>query len=380
MAEKKVGRREFMKASATVLGVAAAPLWSPSFLSASDDKSHKLEFRKLGRTDLKVTSVSMGVMNCSDPSVVNRAVDYGINFFDTAHVYMGGRNEEMLGKALKGKRAKVFIQTKIKFKSTEKENRSALETSLKRLQTDYVDVLLAHSLQTADDVVNPATIDFLKQAQKEGKTRYIGFSSHTSMATLLNEASKHTDYDVALVSYNFTHGPELKKSIETAAGTGIGIIAMKTQAGGYNSDKMNGLNPHQAALKYVLQDQNISCAIPGVTTTEQMDQSAAVMAKLITAKDSAILEKYGEFLNNRICTMCGGCIGSCPSGVTHVDFLRILMYLDGYNSKSLAQEVAVNENLKDKMKICGDCASCAISCARGINIHAQIKAVGKFYC
>src|SRR3972149_1599945 len=72
-----------------------------------------LEFRTLGKTGLKVTAVSMGVMNCSDPSVLLLAFDLGINFYDTADCYMRGRNEEMVGKAFEGKRQKVLIQTKV---------------------------------------------------------------------------------------------------------------------------------------------------------------------------------------------------------------------------------------------------------------------------
>ncbi len=144
-------------------------------------------------------------MNCSDPAVLHRAFDLGINFYDTANAYMAGRNEEMVGKVFRGKRDKVLIQTKFRVNATEKENRQSVETSLRRLQTDYVDVLLAHSLKKPDEVSNPALIEFLQAMKKEGKARFTGFSSHTDMAPLLREAAKSNLHDVALVSYNFTH-------------------------------------------------------------------------------------------------------------------------------------------------------------------------------
>jgi aryl-alcohol dehydrogenase-like predicted oxidoreductase len=358
-----------------VLGLAAGPFVNAHSSTATQEKSITPEFRTLGKTGLKVTAVSMGVMNCSDPAVLRRALDLGINFYDTAHVYMGGRNEEMVGKAFRGKRDKVLIQTKIVMHSTEKENRKALETSLKRLQTDHVDVLLAHSLKTRADVSRPAIVEFLQAAKKEGKARFTGFSSHTDMAALLNEAAKTNIHDVALVSYNFTHGDKLKEAVALAAKSGIGIVAMKTQAGGYKSKDMRGLNPHQAALKYVLNDNHIAAAVPGVTTIGQIEQCAAVMGTAMSYRDADDLRHYQAHLEGRICTMCGSCSGECPHGVAHTDLLRAVMYRDGYKNIQLAQEVLRNEDAVQNLKLCSDCSSCAITCARGVDVHAQLQAM-----
>jgi len=317
----------------------------------------------------------MGVMNCSDPAVLNRAFDLGVNFYDTANAYMAGKNEEMVGKVFRGKRDKVLIQTKIRFQPTEKENRESLETSLRRLQTDYVDVLLAHSLKTPDEVSNPALIEFLHKIKKEVKARFTGFSSHTDMASLLKEAAKANFHDVALVSYNFTHSNELKEAVASAAESGIGIVAMKTQAGGYKAKDMAGLNPHQAALKYVLTDHHVSAAIPGVTTIEQIEECAAVMRTALSNRDLDALRQYQSHLQGRICTMCGGCIGECPHGVAHTDFLRVIMYRDGYKNDKLAEEVLRTGDALQKIKQCSECSSCAVICRRGLDIHAQINAV-----
>ena len=240
MNAKKIGRRKFIKgASSAVLGLAAAPFWNVNGFAASAEGSGTTQFRTLGRTGLKVTAVSMGVMNCSDPAVLRRAFDLGVNFYDTANSYMAGRNEELVGKVFRGKRDKVLIQTKIRFHNSEKENRGSLETSLRRLQTDYVDVLLAHNLKNPQEVSDPALVEFLRMMKKEGKARFTGFSSHSYMASLLREAAKSNFHDVALVSYNFTHSSELKEAVASAAKSGIGIVAMKTQAGGYEAKDLS---------------------------------------------------------------------------------------------------------------------------------------------
>jgi uncharacterized protein len=380
MSSRKVGRRKFIqKASSAVLGLAAAPFLNANPTFADTEKTVTPEYRTLGTTGLKVTAISMGVMNCSDPAVLRRAFDLGVNFYDTANSYMAGKNEEMVGKVFHGKRDKVLIQTKIRFHPTEKENRESLETSLRRLQTDHVDVLLAHSLKTPKEVSDPRLIEFLQKVKKEGKARFTGFSSHSNMASLLNEAAKAHEHDVALVSYNFTHSKDLKDAVASAAKSGIGVVAMKTQAGGYKAKDMGGLNPHQAALKYVIMDHNISAAIPGVTTIEQIDQCVAVMGTALANSDLDALKQYQSHLKGRICTMCGGCIGECPHGVAHTDFLRAVMYHDGYKNDKLAEEVLRAGDALQKINQCSECSSCAVICRRGLDIHAQIESVRQMF-
>jgi len=373
---KKMGRRTFMKgATSAFLGLATAPLLGAGHSYASREKSPAVEYRSLGKTGLKVTAAGMGVMNCSDPSVVQRAYDLGVNFYDTARRYMGGRNEEMVGKALRGKRDKVIIQTKIRLASSEKENRESVETSLKSLRTDYVDVLLAHSLKTSAEVCDPAVTEFLHTMKKEGKARFTGFSSHTDMASILKAAAKAGCHDVARVSYNFTHSNELKEAVALAAKSGIGVVAMKTQAGGYKADDMGGLSPHQAALKYVLMDRNVSTAIPGVTTIEQIEECVAVMGTDFSRKDSHALQEYDSYVRGRICTMCGGCKGECPHGINHTDFMRVVMYHNGYKNETLAEEVFRDGGLFEASKRCSECSSCSIICGRGLDVRAQIEFV-----
>ncbi len=371
---KRIGRRTFMKgATSAFLGLATAPLLSAGHPYAKTAQNQGIEYRSLGRTGLKVTAVGMGVMNCSDPAVILRAYDLGVNFFDTARRYMGGRNETIIGKVFRGKRDKVLIQTKVRMTSSDKENRESVETSLKTLRTDYVDVLLAHSLKTPDEVCNPPLIEFLKAMKKEGKARFTGFSAHTGMASLLKAAAKAGCHDVALVSYNFTHSKELKEAIASAAKAGIGVVAMKTQAGGYKAADMDGLSPHQAALKYVLMDRNISAGIPGVKTIEEIEECFAVMGTTFSRSDSNELEQYDRYLQGRICTMCGGCDGECPNGVNHTDLLRVVMYHDGYRNLKLVDEVFRESDLLEKSKQCFECPSCAITCRRGLDIRAQVE-------
>jgi predicted aldo/keto reductase-like oxidoreductase len=125
---------------------------------------------------------------------------------------------EMVGKALHGS---------VKFSSDEgsgdeKKMRSSVERSLRRLQTDYVDVLVWHGFSSTDEVSNPTFQEFMVKMKKEGKARFTGFSSHSRMAPLLREAAKVGTHDVTLVSYNFTHSKEMKEAVALAARAGVG--------------------------------------------------------------------------------------------------------------------------------------------------------------
>ena len=372
MFKEKMGRRNFIrKMSSAVLGVWTSGLWNARPSMAKAEPLPTLEYRTLGRTGLKVTTVGMGVMNCSDSAVVLRAFDLGINFFDTAPSYMGGRNEEMVGKTLKGKRDNVFIQTKLRF-SDEKKTRDSVERSLRRLQTDYVDILLWHGLDSKEEVSDPRLHGFMEKMKKEGKARFTGFSAHSRMAPLLMEAAKGHDHDVALVSYNFTHSKDLREAVAQAAKSGIGIVAMKTQAGGYRKEKMGNLSPHQAALRFVLRDTNVALAVPGVTTIEQIEECAGTMGTTLSQRDGDSLRQYQSFLRGRTCTMCGGCDGECPNGVPYDRFLRAMMYHDGYENDRLAADVVRSTVASQVAERCSECPSCLAVCRRGIDIQAQI--------
>ena len=367
-----MGRRKFIKQLSSIcVGLMTSRLWSANSSHAATQKTPSLEYRTLGKTGLKVTTVSMGVMNCSDIAVVLRAFDLGINFYDTADCYMGGRNEEMVGKAFQGKRDKVYLQTKV-HAHDEKRMRASVERSLRRLRTDYIDVLVWHGHNSTEEVSDREQFDFMEKMKKEGKIRFSGFSSHSRMAPLLIEAANCGYHDVALVSYNFTHSKELKEAVAMAAKAGVGIVAMKTQAGGYTKEKMEGLNPHQAPLEYILRDPNVAAAVPGVTAIEQIEECAAVMGTSVSQRDLRELKAYQAFLENRICTLCGGCTGECSYGVSYGDLLRAVMYHDGYRNDFLARET-VNSSLSRQIwQRCSECSSCTAVCRRGLQIKEQI--------
>jgi len=198
--------------------------------SASLQASPKLVYGNLGKTGLKITRLAFGCMTTSDPSVIERAADLGINLFDSARVYQGGNNERMVGTALKKYRDKVYITSKTQAK-TGQQAMADLETSLKEMQTDHLDIWYLNS-RSSPSAVNDELLQAQVAAKKAGKIRFAGVSFHGGHAEAMPAFQKMNHFDVFLISYNFAMGNTIDPLIEQARKAGIGIVAMKGLAGG----------------------------------------------------------------------------------------------------------------------------------------------------
>lgn len=370
-------RRSFLKLAA--LGTAAvtgaayageAPAAAEGAAAAKPD----LVYRTLGRTGLKITPVSFGAMQTSEVAVFQAGFDMGINYVDTARGYMGGKNERIVGEALKGYRDKVYLATKVKPGSKESMMKS-IDESLAALKQDYIDVLQVHAVQSKDHVMNAVYREVLADAKKQGKTRFVGVTTHSAEAEVINALVDDPDkfYDMVLVTYNFKKGPEVKEAIARAAKADIGVVAMKTQAGGYATKEMGDVSPHQAALKWVLQDANVAAAIPAMVDMQQLKEDFAVMNMKLARTDLDVLERYGVAIAPYYCQRCNACDPTCPRRVDIATVNRSLMYAEGYGDMALARaaygEIAVGAGVD----ACVDCAMCTARCPNGINIAERIQ-------
>ncbi len=370
----QISRRGFLRdaaAAGLLLGAASLPASAPA-----QDKEKKEEpairHRTLGKTGLEMTILGYGAMRTSDPAVIRQAIDMGINNIDTARGYMDGHNEEIVAKAVGELRKRVVITTKIRVGT--KERMSAdLDASLAALNTDYIDILLLHGLKRDEEVLNEEWIGMLTEAKKAGKVRFAGFSTHNNMAGTLRAAVKGGFFDVVLTAYNFKSEPDLTKAIAEAAKAGIGIIAMKTQAGGYTDAGMGGLNPHQAALKWVLEDQNVACAIPAMVTFDQLNENFRVMGSHFGWMDRKTLHRYGRVIDDRLCRFCNRCAEQCTHGVAISDIQRCLMYAEGYHDQSLALSSYTALGREADLSACRSCSGCTVHCPNGVNIAANLQ-------
>jgi aryl-alcohol dehydrogenase-like predicted oxidoreductase len=338
----------------------------------------QLQHRALGSTGLKVTSVGFGCMITSDPSVIEKAAELGINFFDTARSYQGGNNERMVGAALKGRRKSVLIGTKTRGgdKASALEE---LETSLRELATDYIDVWYLHG-RSRPEQITEGLIDALTTAKRQGKIRFAGVSTHSNQKTLIPALAKNPHIDVILTAYNFTMDAEMGRVIEQARRAGKAIVAMKVMAGRFTGvrllqrlqEKLQPEGRMLAALKWVLRNPHVDTTIPSITDLEQLEENLRAMAEPFTEADAKLLAWQSERIRPLYCRMCGACDGRCPKGLPVSDMLRYLSYADGYGEFELARESFLELPEELRAIRCRDCAACAVQCPNGVRVAERL--------
>jgi len=374
-----INRRQFLKIG--LAGTTSVVLGSSSISGAVQTYAAgsfvfpKPVYRTLGRTGLKPTIVSFGAMLTPEPEVIETAIENGVNYIDTARKYMDGRNEEIVGRAIKGRRSRVYVATKTLPTSSSKEDIVRdVETSLRMLQTDYIDIIQLHNLTSKERIFNPETREALATLRKQGKVRFFGVTTHKNQAEVLNALVDDPDhfFDTALVGFNFKSSKEDHEAIARASKSRIGIIAMKTQAGGYETKELGQISPHQAALKWVLQNTHITNAIPGMKDLAQLREDIAVMGMSFGHADARILERYNAAVQPYYCHLCGKCEGSCLMGVDISTVNRSLMYADGYRSRELALATYREIPAVASASACLDCPGCTAQCVNGLDISAKM--------
>lgn len=371
---KSETRRSFLLSSVAVpAGLASsrsgptppAPIPSPSVTS-------KVAYRTLGKTGLKVSTVGYGCMITSDPAVIARAVDLGINYFDTSRGYQNGQNERMVGAALGSRRKDIFLSTK-----EDAEDKAGalaeLATSLKELNTDYLDVWLLHGKSNARGITDEL-LDALHTARQQGKVRFIGVSTHNLPA--IADRLIETKLDVVQAQYNFASDAGYGPAIEKLAQAGVGIVAMKVMAKARRRrdtpQPQRPANFPEAALKWALKNPAIATTVPSMTDMDQLEQNFRMMGEAFTDADARILSARLEEIRPYFCRMCGQCEGKCPKGMPVSDVVRFVMYADGYGQFALGREHFQRMPAEFQQVRCGDCATCPVQCPNGVNVAERL--------
>ena len=207
--KRELERRTFLKGSMATLGLGV--LGTPSAGLGAREREREARVQRyvpLGQTGMQISDISFGSSQTAEQEVVRHAFERGINYFDTASTYKGGRSERAIGKALKGERDKVFLATKVRCEAntTRDELMTSLESSLRRLQTDHVDIYFNHAVNDINRLKNPEWDEFVRLAKAQGKLRFTGMSGHSGrLGECLDYVITNKSVDVVLVSYNFGH-------------------------------------------------------------------------------------------------------------------------------------------------------------------------------
>lgn len=388
-------RRDFLKAG--MLGIAATA-FTPAALGARTPEEpapgakRTLVHRTLGRTGIRVPIVSVGGGNVTDATILRTALDAGLTHIDTARSYGRGANETLIATVIKDRpRDSYVIGTKSAnmavdnrtgiYKSTTKgENFTRdLDESLKTLGLEYVDIFYVHDIVRGESIKMDCVLKAFESAKRSGKARWIGVSTHRGEPEVIRAAVETKIWDVVLTAYNFRqpHLADVTSAIAEAAAAGLGVVAMKTQAGVFwDPERKRPINA-KAALKWALQNENIHTAIPGVSTIEELETDISVMEDLaLSGAEKGDLELgMAPAEPGLFCGQCGSCVAQCRSKLDIPTLMRSYMYAYGYRRPAKARETLAAAGIRRVP--CGKCPACTVACAIGLPVRERAMNIAR---
>lgn len=366
MKEKQHGmsRRSFFKTAGTAgLTATLAPLIgrerADAAPAAETTDTAAVPTRPFGKSGINVPILSLGGMFDipSNQSMLKQAVRWGVTYWDTAHVYSGGRSEEGIGQYFKDypqQREKIFLVTK----STARSLRGMsddLATSLARMNTDHVDLFFVHGIHDAD-IMDSGMREWAQEQKAEGRIRLFGFSTHSNMERCLLDAARLGWIDGIMMTYNYRlmHEENMRQAVKACVDAGIGLTAMKTQGGGAvrtsSSRELElagrfvhkGFTDKQAKLKAVWENPQISALCSQMPTMSILmaNIAAAVDRTALTDNDRRHLQRYARQTWSQYCAGCTQICENAVAGAIPVgDVMRYLMYARSYGDTTGARRL-----------------------------------------
>ncbi len=394
------GRRTFIRNC--VLGAFSASLAPAKLLSGDEKQSPRVKkgqmyYRRLGRTNLQISEISVGGSPVPEMPILHQAYERGVNYIDTSHAYQNGNSERQIGQLLKrAGRDKVHVGTKFHLRRNWSEESiiSSVEGSLRRLDTDYLDVLLIHGASNPENLVDERVLNAFEKLKKQGKYRFRGLSCHSNHHEVVKKAVECGHYDMVQLGYNVFDIQRTEKEIQTyddylgASGTrrliklahskDVGIIAMKTlKIGGRRQNlekyKTGETTIYQAMLKWALENKEISSVVIEMLTFDQLEEDLGVIGKSLTEGERRNLFCHVAENSQNYCHMCGLCRKSCPSHIETTSILRFLAYHEGYGKTGLAKESYSRLSPSQTASACISCRECERVCPYGVPVRDKIR-------
>src|SRR5512138_600867 len=293
-------RREFLKKGlASICGAAVAPgimnARSAPAASPAPGAVPSLPGRPLGKTGLTTPLISMGTAEAATTEFIRQGYDAGIKFFFSATYYGSGNNERLVGQALKDlPRDSFVVGTAATAEGTNPRGGTlpndmkaeayvkTAEDSLKRFGLDQIDMLFLPFAEKREFIVFDPVLEAMTSLKKQGKIRFAGIATHGGCDVALKAAADAKVYDVVMTSYNFQvqNKAAMDEALAYATKAGVGIFAFKTTSGGASNKNRTRPFNSNAALKWVLQNPNISSIISGMSSLEEMRKNLEMIKDL----------------------------------------------------------------------------------------------------
>ena len=331
-----------------------------------------MEYRILGKTGLRVSRIGFGGIPIQridaegTRALMQALVEKGVNYIDTARGYTV--SEEYLGYGLEGIRDKFVLATKSMSRDKKSMARD-IEISLANLRTDYIDLYQLHNpkLEELDVIFSEnGAIQALRQAKAEGKIGHIGITAHS--AAVFEKALEYDEIETVMFPYNIveSQGEEL---IARCREKNVGFICMKPLAGGAIEDG-------RLALRYILANDNVTVAIPGMAEVKELEQNlaAAEDTSPLTEEEKAAFEKVRAELGQNFCRRCNYC-APCAAGINIPSVFLFQGYLRRYGLAGWARERYAT--LPVKASACVQCGACETRCPYQLPIRQMMAEAAK---
>lgn len=423
-----ISRRGFIGsafAAAASLGIAGR---NRLFSASAEDIAEKpkiKEYRTLGRTGFKVSDISFGTGNLNEPSLLEAALDMGINYIDTAEHYGSGNSEKTIGEVMKNRdRKSVFITTKLNFfmGKSHKVLKERTIRCLERLQLDYVDCLMIHMTPSAEQLKHEPYHEVIRELKAEGKVRFTGLSNHGTehklaggskdpMEKVVLAAAEDGRFDVVLFVYNFIQREQGEKILKACKEKNMGTTLMKTNPVKFYSEmkafldqaKERGRKIHEstwklldeykvhvakaeefkekynlkseaqvrdAAIKFCLNNPDVHAVCPTIDNFEELENYVALSGQRLEPMEKDMLADYEDVHGKFYCRhACGACESSCPYGVP----INTIMRYDHYFRAQRREKHALAKYADLRGENAGSCTDCTGYCERSCTYGVPIQ-------
>jgi predicted aldo/keto reductase-like oxidoreductase len=404
MSRKPQDRRTFIKTmagGAVALRSSLAGLFGAGQAAPARLEKDGMSYRRLGRTDLLVSEISLGSSPLPDPDLLRAIVDRGVNYIDTSHNYDNGNSERQIGRLLKDVgRDKVHVATKFHVapRDTPASIMASVHGSLRRLDVETIDVLMIHGAEAADVLVDERVLAAYEQLKREGAYRFRGLSCHANQDEVVRKAVDCGLYDMVQVGYNVFDIQETVQEVETypdylgasgvrgllelAHSRGVGVIAMKTlKVGGRRQNlekyKTGTASLFQAMLKWVLADARVASAVTEILNRQQMEEDLGAAGAKLAAAERTTLVRYVRENGKDYCHSCARCRRACPLGVATTAILHALAYAESYGKTDRARDSYASLGSGERASACRDCGACEKACPYGVAVRSRVREAGR---
>lgn len=367
-----------------------------------------MQYRYFTKDNLMVSTLGFGCMRFPVVDEDNGKIDYdkaidmlrysidnGVNYIDTAYNYHGGNSEVFLAEALKdGYREKVYIADKNPVWLVEEyeDFERLLDEQLEKLNVDYIDFYLLHSLhkKSWNKIVELKVFDFIEEAKKKGKIKYMGFSFHDEFS-LFKEIVDSYDWDFCQIQLNYMDRDFQAglKGLDYAASKNLSVVIMEPIKGGKLANSPREVldifdenhikrSPAEWALKYLYDFPEIAVILSGMSTMDHVKENIKVASddSKLTEEELDIIDRVTAVYKEKIkvdCTTCRYCL-PCPFNVAIPDIFQnyndVYVYDRLEYSKSNYKHLVENE--KDS-SMCTECGECEAICPQNLEIIQYLK-------